>query len=219
MSGGAPEAAHCQRCGAALAPARPPGDDHERLICGRCGWVFYDNPRVVVGTLVAVGDAVLLCRRAIAPREGLWTLPAGFLERGESATAGAGRETLEEAGARVRVTAPLAHFDIPDIGQIYLLFRAELLAPGLAPGPESLEVRLFPRDALPWGELAFDAVRFALERWLADRDAQAARVHYGVLTRPETGPPSGAAAAEGADPWVPCRLDAAWSLPLGLVAP
>jgi len=205
----APDGAHCFRCGGPLAPTRPDAHEPTRLSCARCGFIHYENPKVVVGTLVHQDGHILLCRRAIAPREGLWTLPAGFLECGESATEGALRETLEEAGAHARIDAPLVHLDLPHIGQLYLLFRATLVSPEVAPGPESLEARFFAPDALPWDALAFDTVRVALERWRADRADGVARLHYGTLRpRPEAPPPA----------WVPCVLEDAWSCPLG-VAP
>ena len=145
--------------------------------------VHYQNPRMVVGCIVEHDERVLLCRRAIEPRRGLWTLPAGFLELGESTVEGAVRETMEEARARVRVIAPYAHFDVPHIGQAYILYRAELIEPGFAAGPESLEVELFALDQVPWSEIAFPVVRFCLELLQEDRLARRYRSHHGRLVR------------------------------------
>ena len=139
----------------------PPGDDRERLVCLDCGFVNYQNPKVVVGSVVSVGDQLLLCRRAIEPRQGFWTIPAGFLEEQEDAQAGARREAKEEAMADIVIDALLAVYSIPRISQVQLIYRATL--PGsFAPGPESLEVALFDWDAIPWAEIAFPSVRWAL---------------------------------------------------------
>lgn len=142
--------------------AVPPGDDRERRVCGTCGFVDYENPKVVVGSVVLVENGVLLCRRAIEPAHGLWTLPAGFLELHETVAEGAMREAWEEARARLRLTALLAVYSIPRISQVQLMHLAELAEPGFAPGPESLDVRVFGWDAIPWDELAFPSVRWAL---------------------------------------------------------
>ena len=161
----------------------PEGDSRERMICADCGFVAYENPKVVVGSVVADGGRVLMCRRAIEPRRGYWTVPAGFLELGESAMQGAVRETAEEAGARVRIVAPYAHFDVPHIGQAYIIYRAALIDEGLAAGPESLEVKLVEPEAIPWPELAFPVVRHSLELVLEDRRAGRYRSHQGALVR------------------------------------
>jgi ADP-ribose pyrophosphatase YjhB (NUDIX family) len=140
----------------------PPGEDRERLVCLRCGFVEYENPKVVVGVVATWGDRVLLCRRAIEPRRGAWTLPAGFLEQHESPEEGAIREAWEEARATLRIRDLLAVYTIKHISQVQLLYRAELLTAEVAPGPESLEVGLFTLDALP-ADIAFPSVRWALE--------------------------------------------------------
>ena len=142
--------------------AIPDGDDRERLICPDCGFIQYDNPKVVVGSVVSHGGRVLLCRRAIMPRRGFWTLPAGYLELGETPHDGARREAWEEARARIELDALLAVYAIPRISQVQLIWRARLAAEAFEPGPESLEVRLFGWDELPWDELAFPSVRWAL---------------------------------------------------------
>lgn len=202
--------AFCSRCGGEVEKKVPAGEDRVRDVCARCGAIHYDNPRLVVGTVVSHDGSVLLCRRAIEPRRGTWTVPAGFLEIGESAPDGARRETREETGVEVRVVAPLVHFDLVRIGQIYLMFRAELEAGAAPHAPsahslsESLEVRWFPWDEVPWEELAFDATRFTLERALADMRAGRARLHYGTL-RPMP---------DRAGPWRATTLEDAWSLDL-----
>src|SRR5262245_47246566 len=132
----------CSECGQTTAKRIPSGEDRERSVCDACGTIHYQNPKLVVGCIVEHAGQVLLCKRAIDPRRGYWTVPAGFLELGESAMAGAIRETHEEAGARVRIVAPYAHFDVPHIGQAYVLYRAELLDERFAPGVESLEAKL-----------------------------------------------------------------------------
>jgi ADP-ribose/FAD diphosphatase len=173
----------CNRCGQATERRIPSGEDRERDVCGGCGVVHYQNPRMIVGCIVEHAGQVLLCKRAIEPRRGWWTLPAGFLELGESAVEGAVRETWEEASARVRVTAPYAHFDVPHIGQAYILYRAELIEHRYAAGPESLEVALFAPEQIPWRELAFPVVRYGLELWQQDLRAQRYRSHQGSLVR------------------------------------
>ena len=174
----------CPLCAAPLERRVPPGDDRERAVCSACGTVHYENPRTVVGCLVEHEDQLLLCRRAIEPGHGLWTTPAGFLELQESLADGAKRETREEACAEVEIVAPHAFLDLPHIGQSYALFRARLRVeegPGFRPGDESLETALFAPDALPFGELAFPVVHFALELWLQDRSRGRPRLHTAAL--------------------------------------
>jgi ADP-ribose/FAD diphosphatase len=138
---------------------------------------------MIVGCVVELEGRVLLCKRAIDPRKGYWTLPAGFLELGESAVQGALRETREEARAEVRVVAPFAHFDVPHIGQAYILYRASLLSTEFGPGPESLEVELKLPDEIPRAELAFPVVRYSLELLREDLVAGRYRTHLGTLAR------------------------------------
>ncbi|MCH8686061.1 NUDIX hydrolase [Pedomonas mirosovicensis] len=139
----------------------PPGDTLLRRVCDTCGFVDYENPKIVVGAVVRQGEQVLLCRRAIEPRHGFWTIPAGFMELNETAEEGARREAREEACADIRITGLLAVYSIPRISQVQLIYVAELTG-GFAPGPESLEVRLFDWDDIPWDELAFPSVHWAL---------------------------------------------------------
>lgn len=150
--------------------AVPEGDTHERLICPDCGFIQYDNPKIVVGSVVAVGDQILLCRRAINPRKGFWTLPAGYLELNETTADGALREAWEEAQARIDIDTLLAVYNIPRISQVQLIYRATLATPGFAAGPESLEVALFDWDRIPWDDLAFPSVHWALRHYHETRD-------------------------------------------------
>lgn len=145
----------------------PDGDDRERLTCPDCGYIAYENPKLVAGAVVTVGDLFLLCRRAIEPRKGYWTLPAGFLELHETPEEGARREAWEEARARIAINALLAVYSIPRISQVQLIYRATLAEPGFEAGPESAEVRLFGWAEIPWGELAFPSVRWALDEFKA----------------------------------------------------
>ena len=143
----------------------PDGDNRERHVCDDCGWIHYVNPRVVVGAVATWEDRVLLCVRDIEPRRGYWTVPAGFLEEDESAEAGAARETLEEANARITIDALLAVYSIPRISQIQLMYRATLDDADVSPGEESREVRLFRWDEIPWDDLAFPTVTWALRHF------------------------------------------------------
>jgi ADP-ribose pyrophosphatase YjhB (NUDIX family) len=156
----------------------PEGDNRERMVCPDCGFINYENPKVVVGAVCLWQERFLLCRRAINPRRGYWTLPAGYLELNESTPAGAMREAWEEAGARIAIEGLLAVYDIPRISQVQLIYRAHLTAPDFAPGPESLEVKLFAWEEIPWEELAFPSVRWALDHYrdsIASSDFSARR--------------------------------------------
>ena len=152
----------CSHCGAGIERRRPSGDDRERAVCRACGTVHYENPKVVVGSVCTLGDRLLLCRRAIEPRRGFWTIPAGYLELGETAEAGAVREAWEEARARIELDGLMAVYSVVRIGQVQLLYRARLLHADVAAGPESLEVRLVGWDEIPWDELAFPTVGWVL---------------------------------------------------------
>lgn len=143
----------------------PEGDTHERVVCPDCGFIAYENPKIVVGSVVVAGDRFLLCRRAIEPRRGYWTLPAGYLEVNESTMAGAAREAFEEARARIAIDGLLAVYDIPRISQVQVIYRARLAEPEFEPGPESLEVRLFAWTDIPWDDLAFPSVQWSLEHF------------------------------------------------------
>jgi ADP-ribose pyrophosphatase YjhB (NUDIX family) len=145
----------------------PEGDDRERLTCPDCGYIAYENPKMVAGSVVSVGDKIMLCRRAIEPRKGFWTLPAGFLELHETPEEGAKREAWEEARARIAIDALLAVYSVPRISQVQLIYRATLAEPGFEAGPESLEVELFDWTDIPWTELAFPSVKWALDEYRA----------------------------------------------------
>lgn len=152
-------------------PRIPAGDDRERLVCPDCGFIEYANPKVVVGAVARWQDRILLCRRNIPPRKGYWTLPAGYLELNETAPAGALREAWEEARARIALDGLLAVYNIPRLSQVQLIYRARLLSAAIAPGPESQEVRLFAWDEVPWDDLAFPSVRWALGHYREVGDA------------------------------------------------
>jgi ADP-ribose pyrophosphatase YjhB (NUDIX family) len=178
----------CSQCGAVVRVLIPAGDDRPRHVCAQCGTVHYQNPKVVVGCIPEWEDKVLLCRRAIEPRYGLWTLPAGFMERGETTLAGAARETLEEANARVAIGPLYSLFNLPHIDQVYLLFRGRLLDLDFHPGTESLEVRLFGESEIPWDGLAFPVVKETLGLYFRDRAAGRDGLRVGDIVR-EDGEP------------------------------
>ncbi len=160
---------HCKACGAATEYRIPADDNRERATCTGCGAVHYENPLNVVGTVPAWEDQVLLCRRNIEPRHGYWTLPAGFMELGETAAEGALRETVEEAGAHIELLGLFTFLNVVRVGQLHLYFRARLLDTVFAPGPETIEAQLFREDEIPWDDLAFRTVRVTLQRYFEDR--------------------------------------------------
>lgn len=145
------------------------GDTHERAVCPNCGTIHYENPINVVGTIPVLGDRVLLCKRNIEPRRGKWTLPAGFMELGETTSAGAARETDEEAGAHYEMEGLFAVMSVVHVGQVHLFYRARLLDDVFDPGYETIEARLFTEAEIPWSELAFRTVREALSLYFEDR--------------------------------------------------
>ncbi|MBL8307036.1 MAG: NUDIX hydrolase [Rubrivivax sp.] len=167
---------HCRLCGSPTVYQVPADDNRERAVCSSCGEIHYENPINVVGTLPVWGEQVLLCRRNIEPRRGLWTLPAGFLELGESTSEGALRETDEEAGAHVELEGLFTVLNVVRAGQLHLFYRARMLDTHLAPGPETIEAQLFREQEVPWDELAFRTVRQTLELFFDDRR----RGHFGV---------------------------------------
>ncbi len=175
---------YCSACSAPVSLRVPPGDALPRHVCDTCGTIHYQNPKLVVGCIPEWEDRILLCRRAIEPRRGLWTVPAGFMENGETTMAGAARETLEEACARVEVLDLYALYNIPHISQVYVLFRARLLDLDFAAGEESLEVRLFSEPEMPWADLAFATVRNTLTHYWDDRRAGGFRLHVGTIEPP-----------------------------------
>ena len=159
----------CSQCGHSVSQHIPQGDSRLRYVCDHCQTIHYQNPNIVAGCLPTWGTQVLLCRRAIEPRKGYWTLPAGFMENGETVEQAARRETLEEACAKVENLAIYTLIDVPHINQVHVFYRAELLTPDFAAGEESLEVRLFDEADIPWSELAFRTVSRTLECFFADR--------------------------------------------------
>ncbi len=160
---------HCPSCGSQVAYQVPADDNRERATCTVCAAIHYENPLNVVGTLPVWEDQVLLCKRAIEPRYGKWTLPAGFMELGETTAEGALRETDEEAGARIELQGLYCVHNVVQAGQVHLFYRAQLLSPAFNPGPETLEARLFREDEIPWDELAFRTVRETLVCFFEDR--------------------------------------------------
>ena len=160
---------HCRACGLPVSYRVPSDDNRERAVCDDCGTVHYENPLNVVGTVPVWQDRVLLCKRNIEPRFGLWTLPAGFMELGETTEEGALRETVEEAGARVELEGLYSLLNVVRVGQVHLFYRARMLDVDFVPGPESLEARLFAEDEVPWDEIAFRTTRRTLEFFFADR--------------------------------------------------
>lgn len=174
---------YCSQCGAPVEVRIPAGESLPRHVCPACGAIHYQNPKVVVGTIPEWEDKILLCRRAIEPRYGLWTLPAGFLENDETTIEGAARETLEEASARVEVASLYALFNLPKVNQIYVMFRARLLDLQYGPGPESLEVELYDESDIPWDKLAFPVIHQTLQLYYADRRRGEFGTHTGDIVR------------------------------------
>ncbi len=166
----------------------PEGDDRERRVCDHCGFVDYENPRIIVGSVAIWEDRVLLCRRAIEPRRGYWTLPAGFMEKGETPAAGARREAWEEARARLETDQLLGVYSVAHIGHVQMIYRARLLSDAIAPGPESQEVGLFRFDELP-RDLAFPSVTWALRHYLETRDQTDFAPRSAPLANAEGEPP------------------------------
>jgi ADP-ribose pyrophosphatase YjhB (NUDIX family) len=171
----------CSNCGAPVRFKVPPGDSLPRHVCERCHTIHYQNPRMVVGCIPEWEGRILLCRRAIEPRYGLWTVPAGFMENGETTLQGAARETLEEANARVEIESLYAMYNIPHINQVYMLFRARLLDLEFSAGAETLEARLFDEPEIPWNDLAFATVRNTLTQYYRDRREGEYRFHIGTI--------------------------------------
>ena len=171
----------CSHCGGTVVIRTPDGDHLPRHICPSCGTVHYQNPKMVVGCIPEWEDKILLCRRAIEPKYGLWTLPAGFMENGETTLEGAARETWEEAGARIEIGGLYTLFNLPHINQVYLMFRARLLDLDYQSGIESLETRLFTEAEIPWEEIAFRTVRATLELYFKDRKDGNFEFHFGDI--------------------------------------
>ena len=169
---------YCKNCGTAVVYRLPDdGDTKNRAVCPACNTVHYENPLNVVGTVPVWGDKVLLCKRNIEPRKGKWTLPAGFMELDETASEGAARETVEEAGAQFEMQALFSVLSVPKVGQVHLFYRAKLTSDQFAPGYETQEARLFTEADIPWDDIAFRTVKVTLERFFADRAVGVFGVH------------------------------------------
>ncbi|HSN20543.1 MAG TPA: NUDIX domain-containing protein [Usitatibacter sp.] len=162
----------------------PEGDTLNRAVCDACGAIQYENPKIVVGSIPVRGDRILICRRAIEPRYGLWTLPAGFMENEETAAEGAMREAMEEAHAQVQIEELYTVFSVPHISQVHMMFRASLLNDDFRAGTESLEVKLVTAEEIPWHELAFTVVRRTLEHFLEDRERGVFVPRFGDIRAP-----------------------------------
>lgn len=160
---------YCSECGHTVTHRIPEGDNRPRYVCENCGTIHYQNPRIIAGCLPTHEDKVLLCKRAIEPRYGLWTLPAGFMENGETTLQAGLRETWEEALATVECEGLYTVFNLPKINQVYMIFRGELENLNFGPGEESLETELFSEQDIPWDDLAFEVMRKTLELYFQDR--------------------------------------------------
>jgi ADP-ribose pyrophosphatase YjhB (NUDIX family) len=177
----------CSACGATLAFKIPAGDSLPRHVCEACGTIHYSNPKIVVGALAEWENKILMCRRAIEPRQGYWTLPAGFMENGETTAQGAIRETLEEANARVELGPMFSLINVPHISQVHIVYRARLLDMAFAPGDESLEVVLMEEAEIPWDYIAFRTIALTLRRYFEDRRRGAFGFHTADIEPPPGG--------------------------------
>lgn len=173
----------CSACGQPVALQTPEGDHLARYVCVGCGTIHYENPRIIAGCVIETQKKILLCKRAIEPRRGFWTTPAGFMENGESVQHAAAREAMEEALANVRIGSLLAIINVLHAHQVHIMFRAVLAEPGFGVGPESLETQLYEESAIPWPEIAFLSVEFALRRYLRDRTEGVERMHFRDIDR------------------------------------
>jgi ADP-ribose pyrophosphatase YjhB (NUDIX family) len=173
-----PQIKHCKDCGACVQYRLPTdGDTRVRAVCPACHAVHYENPLNVVGTVPTWGDKVLLCKRNIEPRLGKWTLPAGFMELGETLSQGAARETVEEAGAQFEIQELFSIMNVVRVGQVHFFFRARLTSDAFDPGHETMEACLFSEQDIPWDELAFRTVKLTLQCYFADMKSQNFSLH------------------------------------------
>jgi ADP-ribose pyrophosphatase YjhB (NUDIX family) len=173
----------CSKCGATLNATVPDGDNKLRYVCGQCSAVHYENPKLVVGCVTEYQGSILLCKRSIEPRLGYWTVPAGFMELGETLAQGAARETLEEACATVELGSLLAIVDVLEAGQVHVFYRGTLVDGKFAAGDESLDAQLFAAEEIPWDEIAFRSGTWALKKYIEDAGANNG-CHTTVLRRP-----------------------------------
>jgi ADP-ribose pyrophosphatase YjhB (NUDIX family) len=176
----------CSQCGSRVELRIPEGDNLPRFVCNACDTIHYENPKIVAGCIPEWENQILLCKRAIEPRRGLWTLPAGFMENNETTAEAALRETLEEAKAQAEIIDLYALFNIPHISQVYLMFRARLLNLDFGPGAESLEVQLFQEHEIPWEDLAFPVIHETLKRYYAERKQQQYTLQIGNIRPTKT---------------------------------
>lgn len=174
---------YCPQCAAKLSNEIPPGDHVPRYVCNACDTVLYENPKLVVGCVAEFDGRILLCKRAIEPRMGYWTVPAGFMELGETLEQGAARETLEEACATVNLGSMLAAVDVPEAGQVHVFFRGTIDNGEYGAGDESLESALYLPEDIPWDDIAFRSGQIALKQFLAQKEAGIERVHTEIALR------------------------------------
>lgn len=172
---------YCSTCGARVRLRIPPGDTLPRFVCEGCDTIHYQNPKMVVGCIPEWEDQILLCRRAIEPRHGLWTIPAGFMEQNETLEQAAARETMEEAKALVEISTLYAVFSLPSVSQVYVIFRGTMHTPEFGVGQESLEVRLVKQQEIPWTDLAFQVIHEVLKRYYEDSNRGQFEVHVGTV--------------------------------------
>jgi ADP-ribose pyrophosphatase YjhB (NUDIX family) len=171
----------CSVCAAPVVVRIPPDDSLPRHICDHCGTIHYRNPRLIVGSLPVWDEKILLCRRAIEPRQGLWTLPSGFMENDETTAQGAVRETIEEARAKIELDELYTVISVPHVNQVHIVYRARLLDLDFSPGAESLEVALFTEDEIPWEAIAFRTIELTLRHFFADRKSGKFVTHAGEI--------------------------------------
>lgn len=170
----------CPQCGSGdLSRRQPDGDTHERLTCGACGYIHYENPKVIAGCIIEREGRYLLCQRGIAPRIGTWTLPAGFMENGETTEQAALREVWEETGVRAEILSPYSIFSVPRISEVYIIFRACALEITGQHGPETLAYRFFAPEDIPWDAIYYPAIRQILERYIEERQAGVYGIYMG----------------------------------------
>lgn len=179
---------YCSNCSASVELTIPEGDSLPRYVCTVCNTIHYQNPKIVVGCIPEWEDKVLICKRAIEPRLGWWTLPAGFMENNETLAQAAARETLEEANARVEIGNLFTVYSLPHISQVYFLFRARLLDLDFKPGIESLEVKLVSELEIPWDEMAFRVIHDPLKRYFEERRQGELGFHMGIIDKPRSNP-------------------------------
>lgn len=174
---------YCSVCGEKVTLIIPEGDNRHRYVCVSCQTIHYQNPKVVTGCIPEWNDRILLCKRAIEPRYGLWTLPAGFMENSETNIQGAARETAEEANARLENMQLFCVFSIAHINQVYTMYRGDLVDGEASPGTESLEVSLFTEEEIPWKEIAFQVIAETLRLYYRDKKSGDFKTHYGDIIK------------------------------------